>query len=285
MLFSLTHTIAAAAKHPFPCRGYLSLLGTPEGQAVASWPAGSAQNWNITGIGNHYGGSCQVGFSVDKGETFRVAASYEGNCPHRNGGTDAEGQNFNFTVPDDLPEGDVVFAWTWFNREQEFNMNCAAVAITASEGANDVDSPTPSASADPALAHVKTFTVENCTCKCDITADADIQGDGPTFTADACSCTCPRPPIPAVDPAGYVHGHDHDSATSHEAAHRRMHRRTTGAVVFADRPGMLFADIGNGCLTPRTSAELKYPNPGPEVFEGDGEYPLELPTPAGKCGY
>ena len=30
---------------PFPCRGYLNLLGTPQGASVATWPAGSFQNW------------------------------------------------------------------------------------------------------------------------------------------------------------------------------------------------------------------------------------------------
>lgn len=51
----------------YPCRGYLSLLGTPEGAPTATWEAGSTQTWNLTGIGNHYGGSCQVGFSEDGG--------------------------------------------------------------------------------------------------------------------------------------------------------------------------------------------------------------------------
>ena len=44
---------------------------------------------------------------------------------------------------------------------------------------------------------------------------------------------------------------------------------------------MLIADDGNGCLTPKTTAELKYPHPGPEVVPGDGDYPLELPS--GNC--
>lgn len=66
---------------------------------------------SLTGIGNHYGGSCQVGFSIDKGKTFQVATSYEGNCPHRHGGMAPFGQTFNFTVPVDMPTGDAVFAW------------------------------------------------------------------------------------------------------------------------------------------------------------------------------
>jgi len=32
-------------KTPFPCGGHLNLLGTPQGAAVASWAAGSSQNF------------------------------------------------------------------------------------------------------------------------------------------------------------------------------------------------------------------------------------------------
>ena len=60
-------------------------------------------------------------------------------------------------------------------------------------------------------------------------------------------------------------------------------------------PEMLVADLGdpgqgveqtlgvegNKCLTPWRDAEVKFPNPGPEVEQGDGEYPLELPQ--GDC--
>ncbi|EMC92258.1 hypothetical protein BAUCODRAFT_283706 [Baudoinia panamericana UAMH 10762] len=178
----------------YPCRGYETLLGDPQGAATATWPAGSTQSWNISGIGNHYGGSCQVGFSTNHGETFRVATSYEGNCPHRNNGNGPDGQNFDFTVPADLPAGVHLFTWTWYNREQELNSNCAAVEITA--------------------------------C---IAADT--------------------PPAP---------------------------------VAFASRPEMFVADDVNGCVTPHTTAELRYPFPGPEVVTGDGAYPLQLPT--GNCG-
>ena len=38
-------------------------------------------------------------------------------------------------------------------------------------------------------------------------------------------------------------------------------------------------------MTPLTTSELKFPNPGPDVVRGDGAYPLDMPTPAGKCGY
>jgi hypothetical protein len=50
---------------------------------------------------------------------------------------------------------------------------------------------------------------------------------------------------------------------------------------FHERPLMLVADVGNGCLTPRTAAEVKFPDPGPDVVAGDGIYPLQYPT--GDC--
>ena len=59
-------------------------------------------------------------------------------------------------------------------------------------------------------------------------------------------------------------------------------------VPYGKRPGPLVADIpdpNNGCETVRTTAEVKYPNPGPQIVPGDGVYPLAYPTPADKCGY
>ncbi|KAK1814652.1 hypothetical protein LTR12_010957 [Friedmanniomyces endolithicus] len=145
-------------------------------------------------------------------KTFQVATTYEGNCPHRSNGPDPSGQVFPFTVPADLPPGIQVFAWIWYNREQELNMNCAAV---------------------------------------DITAPADSSSGG-----------------------GY-----HGSPAAHAASSSSS---GSTSVAYFDRPEMLVADDGNGCLTPHTTAELKYPAPGPEVVVGDGAYPLQLPY--GTCG-
>ncbi|WPH03535.1 Hypothetical protein R9X50_00641500 [Acrodontium crateriforme] len=197
-------------KWEYPCRGYIDLLGTPDGEPTATWEAGSTQTWSIAGIGNHFGGSCQVGFSTDKGDTFKVATSYEGNCPRRYDGNEAPGQEFNFTVPADIEPGVHVFAWIWYNREQEFNMNCAAVRI----------------------------------------ADNSAYGISPRHT-------------------------------HHGAPKRELLSARSETVAWLDRPEMLVADDGNGCLTPHPTAELKYPNPGPDVVSGDGVYPLVLPS--GNC--
>lgn len=192
-----------------PGRGYESLLGTPDGAPTATWHAGQPANltlWGPTSLGgNHYGGSCQIGFSTDGGSTFHVATSYEGNCSHRDNGVGPEGQNFEFLVPKDLEPGVQLFAWIWYNREQELNMNCAAVEIVAPEA---------------------------------VTA-----------------------------PVGYAR----DTISS-----------TSIPMPFDNRPLMFVADNGNDCETPHSTAELKFPEPGPEIVVGDGVYPLELPT--GACG-
>lgn len=210
-------------------------MRTPEGAPTATWAAGSQQSWNISGIGNHYGGSCQVGFSTDRGESFKVATSYEGNCPHRNNGVGPEGQDFDFTVPDDIDTGVQVFAWIWYNREQEFNMDCAAVNITSS---------------------TKT-------------------------TAEPSSYAAL--PDRKIKRARHIHGHPHHPYVNARRSPTALSTPTSSStpVTFTDRPLMLVADDENGCLTPKTTAELKYPNPGPAVFSGDGAYPLELPT--GNC--
>ena len=300
------------ARWVYPCRGYLDLLGTPDGDPTASWEAGSSQSWNMSGIGNHYGGSCQVGFldyGVDgKNETFRVATSYEGNCPHRKVGADAAGQIFEFKVPTDLEAGVQVFAWIWYNREQEFNMNCAAVNITAPSSSPAPTSTPPMApslsgygmpsSTSVAAAAASSSkvpdhplpvyqTANGCTCNC----------PEPT-NISTCTCICPNPPTSAnkrntedggeLDlhgPAfayGYQHlPHEKRSTPTPAGGTSSSSPGSSSSVAFTNRPLMLVADDGNGCFTPKKTAEVKYPDPGPDVIVGDGEYPLELPS--GTC--
>ena len=116
----------------FPCKGYLPLRNTPQGQAVASWSAGGRYNFTVSGGAPHGGGSCQAALSVDGGATFRVVHSYEGGCPLLQGDS-----SFGFAVPADTPGvRGAVFAWTWFNRlgNREMYMNCAVVDIVAGGG-------------------------------------------------------------------------------------------------------------------------------------------------------
>ncbi|PWW80527.1 Lytic polysaccharide monooxygenase, partial [Tuber magnatum] len=113
----------------FPCKGHHKVMGTPEGASVASWAAGSQQSFTIGGGASHGGGSCQAALSEDGGTTWKVMASYVGDCPQA-------GQPYSFTVPPETKNGDVMFAWTWFNKvgNREMYMNCAAITITGGSG-------------------------------------------------------------------------------------------------------------------------------------------------------
>lgn len=123
--YSNTSPLSADGSN-YPCKGYQSLLGTAAGASVATFAPG--QNGNITIVGGAYhdGGSCQISLSYDKGQSFTVIQSIQGECPLAAGGS------FDFTIPADAPAGtDVLFAWTWFNEvgNREMYMNCASVTI------------------------------------------------------------------------------------------------------------------------------------------------------------
>jgi hypothetical protein len=248
-----------------PCKGYLSLLGTPDGAPVATWALGSVQEFSLAGSlnqavhgGNHYGGSAQVGFSVDNGTSWKVAMTFQGNHPRRDGGDSPEAQTFEFTVPGDTPEGDVVFAWAWVNHDvvQEFQMSCAAVTIVS---AGDDTQTSDQAAGQSSQAQVEAPYP---------TTLATAGSPTPT-SSPYCNCSC-NPPSPR--PSNYRRSPPVSINTT--------------PVAFTDRPDMLlFMDLVNGCMPPPSTAELKFPNPGPDVVDGDGAYPLELPTPAQKCGY
>ncbi|KAG5919925.1 hypothetical protein E4U61_000438 [Claviceps capensis] len=109
----------------FPCKGHLSVLGSPQGRSVADWTPGQPQSMTITGGANHNGGSCQASLSFDSGKTWKVIHSWIGNCPLYGDST------FKFTVPSDTPSGPALFAWSWFNQigNREMYMNCASITI------------------------------------------------------------------------------------------------------------------------------------------------------------
>ncbi|GME25030.1 hypothetical protein GTA08_BOTSDO11468 [Neofusicoccum parvum] len=305
------------------CRGYLDLLGTPDGAPVATWAAGSKVKWNITGApeftlndlgGTHYGGSCQVGFSTDSGKTFKVAASYEGNCPHRNSEL-GSGQDFEMTIPEELPAGEAVFAWTWINREQEFTMNCAAVTITNDDDSDSGESSsaapsyapattapassaapqsstqavaTPSASSNPVNGGAKQFALEWCSCQCETASDTTDDEDA--YEASACDCKCwKKPQSISKRTESHLSRHVHRHVTSNfesskqrrSAEQQQIEIKQKRAAAWASRADLFIPDpIWHDCKLPLTTAEMKYPSPGDEVFQGDGEYPLELPATA-----
>jgi len=102
---------------------------------------------------SHSGGSCQVAFSYDKGETWVVVHTWEGNCPRvENPGTITNvydvNQDYTFLIPESFPTGNrVIFAWyvvwfpsvfarvygdrVWINASgnREYYMSCSSVDI------------------------------------------------------------------------------------------------------------------------------------------------------------
>ncbi|KNG45595.1 lytic polysaccharide monooxygenase [Stemphylium lycopersici] len=138
---------------PGLCRGYLDKFDTEE--ATVTWQPGQDAYFQLTDHdydpaapgGTHYGGSCQVGFSTDKGKTWKLAASYHGACPHATEDGSPEAQTFDFKVPTNMPEGDAIFMWLWLNREHEAFENCAKVHIGGSGSGSGTEPSKPSSSA------------------------------------------------------------------------------------------------------------------------------------------
>lgn len=136
---------------PGICRGHLDRFDIED--ASVTWKAGQDAYFQLTDFtyssdapgGTHSGGSCQVGFSVDKGKTWKVAASYHGACPHRTEDGSPEAQTFDFKVPTGMPNGDALFSWVWLNREHESFMGCSKVRITGGSG----EKSTPAESSQP----------------------------------------------------------------------------------------------------------------------------------------
>jgi len=120
----------------FPCKGYLSDLGSPAGASTISYAAGQQASFKLEGLeAAHNGGSCQVSLSFDGGKSWKVIKSFIGNCVRSAGGNvfDAN-QTYDFTIPADAKAGEALWAWSWFNQSgnREMYMNCAAVTITGS---------------------------------------------------------------------------------------------------------------------------------------------------------
>lgn len=132
----------------FPCKlpagSYI-----PGPQGTTEMPIGSTHALSFIGSAVHGGGSCQVSITYDKKPTknsvWKVIHSIQGGCPMRNiagnNGNDAQKpipDTYSFKIPNALPAGEAVLAWTWFNNvgNREMYMNCAPIKITGS-GASD----------------------------------------------------------------------------------------------------------------------------------------------------
>jgi hypothetical protein len=167
MMFTQAFIIAALAslseahmtlRLPAPFPGVISSPIEPDGsnypcqmKVTGGTPTkmekGSKQQLGFTGSAVHGGGSCQVSITYDEApnaqSSFKVIHSIEGGCPARNtpgllpdNPTGPAPDTYDFTIPDDLPSGKAVLAWTWFNKvgNREFYMNCAPIEISGGGG-------------------------------------------------------------------------------------------------------------------------------------------------------
>lgn len=132
--FDMTNPLKTDGSN-FPCKGYHSLFDTPQGASVATWQPGEVHTLTLSGSALHSGGSCQASLSYDRGGTFHVIKSWIGNCPLH--------PDWTFTVPWDAPAGEVIFAWSWYNRmgNRELYMNCAHMTIGGANGSALVGRP------------------------------------------------------------------------------------------------------------------------------------------------
>jgi hypothetical protein len=163
----------AGGAYPFPCQMGPSADYTSSNATVVQ--AGSSVPLHFTGSAVHGGGSCQISlFPLAGGKTpsgdpneWKVIHSIIGGCPATTAGnlegegapSDSYGRPDSYectssnatnckkfySIPTDknLPSGDYVWAWTWFNHigNQEMYMNCAPITVTGgSTNSNYLDS-------------------------------------------------------------------------------------------------------------------------------------------------
>jgi hypothetical protein len=121
-------------KSQFPCKSQNGFtVSTMNNMAV-----GAQQTIKFKGTAVHGGGSCQLSVTMDTEPTensvFKVIKSIEGGCP----GVDGTTNEYQFALPDSIPNGKATFAWTWFSKMSgapELYMNCAPIEVTG--GASD----------------------------------------------------------------------------------------------------------------------------------------------------
>jgi hypothetical protein len=118
----------------FPCKSNLGFTVSK----MNTMAVGEQQTIKFKGTAVHGGGSCQLSVTMDTEPTeqsvFKVIKSIEGGCP----GVDGTTNEYNFALPDSIPNGKATFAWTWNSKMSgapELYMNCAPIEVTG--GASD----------------------------------------------------------------------------------------------------------------------------------------------------
>lgn len=117
----------------YPCKQRTGVYALPP-SGFNKFAVGSSQTLSFKGSATHGGGSCQLSVTTDLHPTassvFKVIYSIVGKCPIG---------DFNYKVPEGLPNGKYTLAWTWFNEigNREMYMNCAPIEVTG--GTNNLD--------------------------------------------------------------------------------------------------------------------------------------------------
>ncbi|RAQ98985.1 lytic polysaccharide monooxygenase [Stemphylium lycopersici] len=125
----------------FPCKQRPGVYDVTE---MNQWNAGETQTVSFLGSAVHGGGSCQFSITTDKqpsmSSQWKVIESVVGGCPSNVTGNLPENPDgdkaatFPVTMPDNIPDGQYTFAWTWLNKvgNREFYMNCAPIQVGSS---------------------------------------------------------------------------------------------------------------------------------------------------------
>ncbi|KAI5854461.1 hypothetical protein BZA05DRAFT_266392 [Tricharina praecox] len=157
----------------FPCANGVAVT-----TASRTYTAGESAILQVQGSAVHGGGSGQMLITYDMPPTassvWRVMVSFEGDHPVKaDGNLPADPYllhaPISYTIPEGLPSGTAVVAWSWFNRvgNREMYMKCATVAI---EGKTASVS---NLSDDPAMLALPTFFRANSGNGCTVPEGID----------------------------------------------------------------------------------------------------------------
>jgi hypothetical protein len=143
----------------YPCK--MGASASTANAPMNEFKVGQNSTLSFSGSAIHNGGSCQLAVTTDttptKDSKFKVIYSIEGGCPGVEQGAPA---TYSFQVPEELPNGQAVFAWTWFNKvgNREIYMNCAAITVSGGKDDTKAFEGLP----DMALANIAVGTGANC---------------------------------------------------------------------------------------------------------------------------
>lgn len=244
----------------FPCQAQ---SGTTFSGTSTDMELGSDQPLAFEGQSVHGGGSCQISITYDESptseSTWKVITSIEGGCVARdtagNLGSDtsataADPYTYNFTIPDNIPTGNVVLAWTWFNKvgNREMYMQCASVKLTGTSGdQSNYDS----------LPDMFTANLDDDEDSCHTQNDSDVEFPDPGDVVQKLNGATDafKPPTPTTGTACGATAGASSAATTTAAASGGSAATSTAAAgtTYAAGGGGVFATAGGSAPTTSTS--------------------------------